>query len=186
MLHGRYDPVHGVCRRWFDNRIRVRRFVGDRHGFAGQAPGRNKSLSTGIEDHRHRRMPDESVPYRRHDRRSHRLPGPSDRRERYDYRAPATGGSFERAPYYIDLDSGRTLQYLGPIFNNGTYDILFSYSYNLGAAKKSSANADTRPHLPMKITRLAWRRADPADLLRLATTENNCGEPISRHRPGRS
>ena len=52
---------------------------------------------------------------------------------------PATGGNFERAPYYIDLDSGRTLQYLGPIFDNGTYDILFSYSYNLGAAKKSSA-----------------------------------------------
>jgi hypothetical protein len=52
---------------------------------------------------------------------------------------PATGGSFERAPYYIDLDSGRTLQYLGPIFNNGTYDLLFSYSYNLGAAKKSTA-----------------------------------------------
>jgi hypothetical protein len=52
---------------------------------------------------------------------------------------PATGGSFERAPYYIDLDSGRTLQYLGPIFNNGTYDVLFSYSYNLGAAKKSTA-----------------------------------------------
>jgi hypothetical protein len=52
---------------------------------------------------------------------------------------PATGGSFERAPYYIDLDSGRTLQYLGPIFNNGTYDLLFSYRYNLGAAKKSSA-----------------------------------------------
>ena len=51
----------------------------------------------------------------------------------------ATGGNFERAPYYIDLDSGRTLQYLGPIFENGTYDVLFIYSYNLGAAKKVAA-----------------------------------------------
>jgi GH24 family phage-related lysozyme (muramidase) len=51
---------------------------------------------------------------------------------------PATGGNFQRAPYYIDLNSGRTLQYLGPIFGNGTYDGLFSYSYNLGAAKTSS------------------------------------------------
>ena len=54
---------------------------------------------------------------------------------------PATGGNFQRPPYYIDLDSGRTLQYLGPIFANGTYDVLFSYSYsyNLGAAKTSTA-----------------------------------------------
>ncbi len=52
---------------------------------------------------------------------------------------PATGGNFQRPPYYIDLDSGRTLQYLGPIFENGTYDILFSYSYNLGAAKTATA-----------------------------------------------
>jgi hypothetical protein len=51
---------------------------------------------------------------------------------------PATGGNFQRAPYYIDLNSGRTLQYLGPIFGNGTYDIAFSYSYNLGTPKNSS------------------------------------------------
>jgi hypothetical protein len=38
----------------------------------------------------------------------------------------------------------------------------------------------------MRIARLAWRRADPADLLRLATVENNCDVPIERHRPGRS
>ena len=50
----------------------------------------------------------------------------------------AGGGDFERAPYYIDLNSGRTLQYLGPIFGNGTYDVAFSYSYNLGLPKKSS------------------------------------------------
>ena len=52
---------------------------------------------------------------------------------------PAAGGNFDRAPYYIDLDSGRTLQYLGPIFGNGTYDVLFSYSYNLGNAKTATA-----------------------------------------------
>ena len=52
---------------------------------------------------------------------------------------PASGGNFERAPYYIDLNSGRTLQYLGPIFDNGTYDILFSYNYNLGNAKTATA-----------------------------------------------
>ncbi len=51
---------------------------------------------------------------------------------------PATGGNFERAPYYIDLNAGRTLQYLGPIFDNGTYDVKFSYSYNLRNAKTSS------------------------------------------------
>jgi hypothetical protein len=53
---------------------------------------------------------------------------------------PARGGNFERAPYYIDLNSGRTLQYLGPIFGNGTYDVRFSYSYNLGAEKGSSTS----------------------------------------------
>jgi len=50
----------------------------------------------------------------------------------------AGGGDFERAPYYIDLNSGRTLQYLGPIFGNGTYDVVFSYNYNLGQAKTVS------------------------------------------------
>ncbi len=49
---------------------------------------------------------------------------------------PATGGTIERAPYYIDLNPGRTLQFLGPIFDNGTNDILFEYDYSLGAGKK--------------------------------------------------
>jgi hypothetical protein len=52
---------------------------------------------------------------------------------------PDSGGIFLRAPYYIDLNSGRTLQYLGPIFDNGTYDVLFSYNYNLGNAKTATA-----------------------------------------------
>ena len=51
---------------------------------------------------------------------------------------PDSGGIFLRAPYYMDLDSGRTLQYLGPIFDNGTYDVVFSYNFNLGNEKKVS------------------------------------------------
>jgi len=54
-------------------------------------------------------------------------------------RHPASGGEFADAAYYIDLDSGRTLQFLGPIFDNGTYDVNFSYSFNTGQQKKMSA-----------------------------------------------
>jgi uncharacterized protein (DUF2141 family) len=54
-------------------------------------------------------------------------------------RHPARGGSFENAAYYLDLDPGRTLQFLGPIFENGTYDVHFEYDYNLGEGKKDSA-----------------------------------------------
>lgn len=38
-------------------------------------------------------------------------------------RQPASGGRFEDAPYYIDLNAGRTLQTLGPIFANGAYSL---------------------------------------------------------------
>jgi len=44
-------------------------------------------------------------------------------------RHPASGGSFQDAPYYIDLDAGRTLQYLGPIFANGTYSLHFEAGF---------------------------------------------------------
>jgi len=50
-----------------------------------------------------------------------------------------SGEIFLSAPYYIDLNGGRTLQYLGPIFENGTYDVFFSYDHNMGAAKTASA-----------------------------------------------
>jgi hypothetical protein len=50
-----------------------------------------------------------------------------------------SGGIFLSAPYYIDLNGGRTLQYLGPIFENGTYDVFFSYDNNMGSAKTASA-----------------------------------------------
>ena len=50
-------------------------------------------------------------------------------------RHPATGGQFQNAPYYLDLDPGRTLQFLGPIFENGSYDIRFQYDYSLARQK---------------------------------------------------
>ena len=54
-------------------------------------------------------------------------------------RHPAAGGEFANAPYYLDLNSGRTLQFLGPIFDNGSYDVRFSYHFNLGDEKTISA-----------------------------------------------
>lgn len=54
-------------------------------------------------------------------------------------RHPAGGGRFANAPYYLDLDPGRTLQVLGPIFENGTYDVHFEYDYSLGEPKTDSA-----------------------------------------------
>jgi hypothetical protein len=55
-------------------------------------------------------------------------------------RHPATGGQFQNAPYYLDLEPGRTLQFLGPIFENGSYDIRFQYDYSLGQGKTLSAS----------------------------------------------
>jgi hypothetical protein len=54
-------------------------------------------------------------------------------------RHPASGGVFHNAPYYLDLDSGRTLQFLGPIFENGSYDVRFKYDFSLGRGKALSA-----------------------------------------------
>jgi hypothetical protein len=55
-------------------------------------------------------------------------------------RHPASGGSFADAPYYLDLNPGRTLQFLGPIYANGTYDVLVSYDYNQGPGNKTSGS----------------------------------------------
>ncbi len=55
-------------------------------------------------------------------------------------RHPASGGNFADAPYYLDLNPGTTVQTLGPYFDNGTYDVVFSYDYNLGAGQKTSAS----------------------------------------------
>jgi len=54
-------------------------------------------------------------------------------------RHPANGGQFNNAPYYLDLDSGRTLQVLGPIFENGSYDVRLTYDFSLGEGKTVSA-----------------------------------------------
>ncbi|HUA33601.1 MAG TPA: hypothetical protein VMA09_08340 [Candidatus Binataceae bacterium] len=52
---------------------------------------------------------------------------------------PARGGEFSRAPYYLDIDPGRRLQNLGPIFDNGSYDVRLDYHYAEGATKETSA-----------------------------------------------
>jgi uncharacterized protein (DUF2141 family) len=54
-------------------------------------------------------------------------------------RHPSSGGQFNNAPYYLDLDKGRTLQFLGPIFENGSYDVRFTYDFSLGRGKTVSA-----------------------------------------------
>jgi hypothetical protein len=54
-------------------------------------------------------------------------------------RHPAAGGSFADAPYYLDLNPGRTLQNMGPIFDNGTYDVVFTYDYSTGQGQKTTA-----------------------------------------------
>jgi len=53
-------------------------------------------------------------------------------------RHPARGGQFENAPYYLDLDPGRTLQLLGPIFENGSYDVRLQYDFSQGEGKTAS------------------------------------------------
>jgi hypothetical protein len=50
------------------------------------------------------------------------------------------GSRRDRAPYYLDLDSGRTLQFLGPIFDNGTYDLELAYNYAQGKEKSVTAS----------------------------------------------
>jgi len=54
-------------------------------------------------------------------------------------RHPAAGGDFTNAPYYLDLNPGRTLQTMGPIYDNGAYDVVFSYDYSTGQGQKTSA-----------------------------------------------
>jgi hypothetical protein len=54
-------------------------------------------------------------------------------------RHPATGGNFTDAPYYLDLNPGRTLQTMGPIYDNGTYDVVFTYDYSTGQGQTTTA-----------------------------------------------
>jgi len=55
-------------------------------------------------------------------------------------RSPATGGTFENAPYYIDLNAGRTLQFLGPIFDNGSYALHLEAGFEGPSKTKLDAN----------------------------------------------
>lgn len=52
----------------------------------------------------------------------------------------ASGNTIDRAPYYIDLDPGRTLQFLGPVFENGSFDMVFEYDYAQGAGQKRTGS----------------------------------------------
>ncbi len=63
-------------------------------------------------------------------------------------RHPAPGMSFPGAPYYLDLNAGRTLQYLGPIGANGTYDVKFSYNYAEGQQKSTAARLTLARNCP--------------------------------------
>lgn len=53
-------------------------------------------------------------------------------------RHPARGGQFNNAPYSLDLQKGRLLQFLGPIFENGSYDVSVEYDFTLGQGKTVS------------------------------------------------
>lgn len=53
-------------------------------------------------------------------------------------RHPARGGQFNNAPYYLDLQKGRQLQFLGPIFENGSYDVGVEYDFTLSQGKTVS------------------------------------------------
>ena len=55
-------------------------------------------------------------------------------------RHPITGGNFQDAPYYLDLNSGQLIQNLGPIYGNGAYEVQLAYNYNLGQQKTVNAN----------------------------------------------
>ena len=54
-------------------------------------------------------------------------------------RKPARGGQFQDPPYYLNLDTGRTLQFLGPIFENGSYDVLLQYNFGQNRVQTDTA-----------------------------------------------
>jgi hypothetical protein len=45
----------------------------------------------------------------------------------------------QRPPYYIDLNTGRALQFLGPVFDNGTYEVKFEYFYGQAQTESTAA-----------------------------------------------
>lgn len=50
-----------------------------------------------------------------------------------------SGQQFADAPYYLDMNSGRVLQYLGPLFDNANYPLRLTWG--LGQAQNSQAAA---------------------------------------------
>jgi hypothetical protein len=64
-------------------------------------------------------------------------------------RHPASGGQFNNAPYYLDLQKGRLLQFLGPIFENGSYDVSVEYDFTLGQGKTVSTTFVLARSCPM-------------------------------------
>jgi hypothetical protein len=54
----------------------------------------------------------------------------------------ASGGNIERAPYYLDLNPGRTLQVLGPVFDNGSYDLKAEWGF--AGPNRSSTSSSFR------------------------------------------
>jgi hypothetical protein len=54
-------------------------------------------------------------------------------------RHPAAGGTFQNAPYYLDINPGRNLQFLGPIVENGRYDMRLTWG--LGGASNPETSA---------------------------------------------
>jgi len=51
----------------------------------------------------------------------------------------ADGRVIERAPYQLNFDPGRVLQYLGPVFDNGTYELTIEYFFGQGVPHRVSA-----------------------------------------------
>jgi hypothetical protein len=45
----------------------------------------------------------------------------------------------QRPPYQLDLNTGRTLQLLGPIFENGTYQVTLEYFFGQANTKSTAA-----------------------------------------------
>jgi len=56
-------------------------------------------------------------------------------------RHPASGGRFENAPYYLDINAGRTLQFLGPIRENGTYDMRLEAGFGRVGSQQMKTSA---------------------------------------------
>ncbi len=53
-------------------------------------------------------------------------------------RHPASGGQFNDAFYYLDLQKGRLLEFLGPIFENDSYDVSVECDFTLSQGKTVS------------------------------------------------